>query len=137
MSGLLGYPAPVYKASNSPFDIAGIAAQIDQAASSLGVDERGSLTVQVNQDNAGAWLIVRLPGPLSPKILAQVTKPKAGPFGWSVSGRISFLTSPQAVRFCPELRGMYRLFREYRNTRIGAAVKAVAVNAGREVRLSE
>lgn len=124
----------------SPFDIKGISAAIDQAASSLRADERGSLTVKVDQDGAGAGLIVRLPsvGPFDPKVLATVTKPNAGRFGWSLSARVGFLVNqpePKPVRVAPGMRGLYGLLRHRGRGRLDAALTALALVRGHEVRL--
>jgi len=118
----------------SGFDIAGITAAIDRAASSLKPDERGSVTVQVDKDSAGAGLVVR--GPLGSQVLARVVKPYASRFEWSLSARVSFIRAPEPlpVRWLADVRGLYRVLRQW-NGRLEAAVKAVAVRTGREVRL--
>ena len=118
----------------SAFDIAAITAQIDRATSSLKEGERGSVTVQIDKDSAGAGLVVR--GPLGSQILARVVKPYAGRFEWSLSGRVSFIRKPDPlpVRWFADVRGLYRMLRKW-NGRFQAAVKAVAVRQGVEVRL--
>ena len=121
----------------SPFDIAGIAAAIDRASSSLAPDDRGSVTVQLTREGFGAGLVVR--GPFGAQALATVTKPAAGRWGWSLSGRVAFLAGvqegPKPVRIAPELRGLYRLFRAAANGRARAAAKAIAASLGLEVPL--
>lgn len=131
----------VFAPRMSPFDIAGMSAVIDRAAASLSPAERAALTVQANDSGIGAGVVVRLPLPLKPRIVAELTKPKAGRFGWSVSGRVSFLLGApalrelRAVRLAPEIRGFYRLFRLFGNGRVASAAKAVAAWFGTEVRL--
>lgn len=136
----LGFPPhnTTYSAGTiSPFDVAGITAAIDRAASSLKPEERGALTVQLDPSGFGAGLIVRAPLPLKPVILATVTKPMAGRWGWSLQGRVAFLASapPKPVRVAPVARGLYRLFRARGVSPIAAAAKALAVALGYEVRL--
>ncbi len=144
----LSFPSPWFSAgSPSPFDIAGIAAELDRAAASLSAAERGSLTIKLNQDGFGTGLVVR--GPLNTKAVATITKPRAGRWGWSVGGRIAFLAglapgseevvpklkAKVPVRVAPEVRGLYRLFRKFGHGRIVAAVRAVRVAQGVEVRI--
>jgi len=118
----------------SPFDVRSISDSINRAAESLDPSERGAMTVQLNQAGAGAGLVVRA-GPV--KILGTITKPRAGKFGWSVSGKVSFLIPgvPKPVWFMPEFRGFYRLFRERGDDWFRASWKAFDVLGGKEVRL--
>lgn len=137
-----GYtPSPPTYTAGSPgaFDIAGISAAIDRAASSLQPDERGSLTIQLDDRGVGAGLIVRGPivGPVKTRMLATVTKPRASRVAWGVAVQASFLYAeePKPVRVAPELRGLYRLFRQRGHGVITSAVRAIRVNRGFEVRL--
>lgn len=135
----------------SPFDIAGISAEIDRAAASLAPTDLGSLTVKLDRESGlGAGLVLRVPkiGQFDPRVLATITRPVAGRWGWSVAGRVAFLAAlepgsedvvpklkaQQRVRIAAEVRGMYRLLRRW-NGPIAAAVKAIAVHNGAEVRL--
>lgn len=130
----MGYQVspPVWSGSlsSSPFDISAITAQIDKAALSLKADERGSVTVQINNTGFGAGLIVRGPGRTS--VLATVTKPMAANWGWNLSGRVAFAAElpPQPVAVSPELRGLYRLFRNAGNSKLKSALKAIKVAQG-------
>jgi hypothetical protein len=119
----------------SRFDIAAITAEIDRAAASLKADERGSITVQVDKDSAGAGLVVR--GPLGTHVLARVVKPYAGRLEWSLSGRVSFIRGPAPipVRFLADVRGLYRVLRKFENGRAASLLKAFAIRGGAEVRL--
>lgn len=137
----LGFPAPTTytTGSTSPFDIAGITAEIERAAASLKPDERGSLTVKLNREGFGGGLVVR--GPFATSVLATVTKPMAGRWGWAVSGRVAFLVGdgsepPRPVRIAPEVRGLYRVFRKLGHGPITAAVRAVRAAKGLEVRIA-
>jgi len=153
VSGYLGFPQPVPAAAapvyhtgpSSPFDIAGISKAIDDATATLKAHERGALTVKVDQDGAGAGLVVRLPrvGPFDPKALFTVTKPNAGSIGWSASARIGFLVGSaggnrpagEPSRFLPNFRGLYRLLRLRGCGPVDASLKALALIGGEEVRL--
>lgn len=141
MSSPLGFPAPVtYTAGlQSPFDLPGITAAIDLAVATLKPDERGSVTVQLDQGGFGAGLVVR--GPFRTSVLAKVTRPMAGRWGWALSGRVAFLAgggaeSAKLVRVAPEVRGLYRLFRKLGHGRIVSAARAVRVAQGAEVRIA-
>jgi hypothetical protein len=133
----LSFPSPVTytTAAISPFDIPGITRQIEQAVATLKPEERASVTVKVDRVGAGGGLVVR--GPFNTSVLAVVTKPYAGRFEWSLSGRVAWLKMPDPlpVRVSPELRGLYRLFRKLGSNPVSAAVKAVRVNGGAEVRI--
>lgn len=138
MSGYLGFPSVSQPYNLGPgvssFDVRSISDSINRAAESLSDKERGALTVQLNEKGAGAGLVVRIgPG----KILGTITKPVAGKFGWSLSGRVSFLAGgpPESVRLLPGFRGAYRFFRERGAWWLVSVFKAFALVSGREVRL--
>jgi hypothetical protein len=139
--GPISFPSPATYSSGSlsPYDIKSISEAIDRAASALRQDERGMIVAQVNESGAGGGLVVRLPqlGPLKPSALATVTIPRAGRFGWSLSGKIAFLASapPKPVRLGPEIRGFYRLLRHRGSWPPAAAIKALGLWFGFEVRL--
>jgi hypothetical protein len=141
MSGLLGFPAPVsYSAGQpSPFDIAAINAEIDRKLASLRPEDTGRVTLQVKDGNFGAGLIIRVPelGKLKPFVLGEVSRPRAGRFSWALTGGVSFLKAedPKPVRVAPVLRGLYRLFRKRGSNPVVAAIKAVRLNGGAEVRI--
>jgi hypothetical protein len=142
---VLGFPEPsgsvAHFGPSSPFDVSGIAAAIDRAAASLKPEERAAVTVQLSKtEGFGAGLVVRVPlGPLDAAALATVTRPLAGAWGWSLSGRVSFLagvpTPLKPVRVAPELRGLYRLFRAAGNGKLRSAFKAAAAARGVQVTL--
>lgn len=135
----LGFPASTsYGTGVSAFDTAGIAAQIERALGTLKPEERAAVTVSLDREKAGAGLVIR--GPMNTSVLARVVKPYAGRFEWSLDARISFLKAAPdqvAVRVAPEVRGLYRLFRKLGHNRVTAAVRAVAVNRGVEVRIGK
>jgi len=146
----LGHPAPggstlaTFGRGGSPFDIAGINATIDRAVSALKPEQRVLLTVQLNETGGGAGLVVRLPLPLDSAIVATVTKPTAGRWGWSVGANVSFiagvppkpvLADLEPVRVLADLRGLFRLFRGRGHDRFAAALKAVFVSFGYAVAL--
>jgi len=148
--GFLGFPQPgppsggggtVYNLGSSPFDIKAVSDSIDRAASSLKPEERLAITLQLQKNTGfGAGLIVRGPslGRLKSEGLATVTKPVAGRWGWSLSGRVAFLKAqpaPEPVRIAPDLRGAYQLFRHRGSNPLAAAMKALALVRGDEVRL--
>ena len=133
----LGFPAPPTVTAGyglSSFDIAGITAAIDRAASTLKGDERGAVSISLDRESAGAGLILR--GPFGTQVLARVVKPRASRHEWSLSARVAFIRSPEPrpVRWLADVRGLYRVLRKW-NGRISASVKAVGIRAGLEVRL--
>ena len=137
MSNPLTFPPPVtsYTAGSSAFDIPAITRQIEAAIATLRPEERAAVTVAIDGKGAGAGLVIR--GPYSMSVLAKVTKPYAGRFEWGLSARVAFLTAapPLPVRVAPEVRGLYRVFRKLGHGPITAAVRAVRVARGIEVRI--
>lgn len=142
--GFQAGPTPSYVGTANPFDIAGISADITRAASSLKPEEHGALMVKLDKTSGfGVGGVLRLSLPGDPLFMATVTRPLAGDWGWSVSGRVSFLigsegAAPQEqkpVRIAPRIRGLYRLFRSSGNGKLKAAVKAVQASSGVEVEL--
>lgn len=131
----------VVYSGTSPYDIAGITADINRAVASLKPEERGAVTVRVDQGGAGGGLVLRGPslGRITSAVLATVTKPVASRYGWSISGRVSFLAggqTPEApARLLPKLRGAYALLRALGHSVPAALLKACAILRGREVPL--
>lgn len=122
---------------SSPFDIASLQRSIDSALATLKDGERGNFVFTVKPIGASAALIVRGPeiGPVKTSVVATFVQPKAAARDWGVSFRASFLVAPAPKPgWFAGVRGWYRLLRAY-NGRAEAALKAVMLSRGYEVRL--
>jgi len=143
-------PPPYYgpPSAASPFDVAAATAALDRARAALRPDERAALTVQVTKTSGvGAGLVAR--GPFRSELLATLTRPVGGQWGWTMGGRIAFiaalpagavfpivLEAPNRVHAAPSVGEIYALFRAAGNGRLRAAVKAARAARGLEVRLT-
>jgi hypothetical protein len=103
------------------------------------------MTVQLNRDGFGSGIVAR--GPFKSELLATLTKPTGGAWGWSVGARVAFLAGlPDEIHAivleahgrrheAPTWNDWYWLFRAHGNGRLAAGAKAIQAARGFEVRL--
>lgn len=140
-----GPPPPIYRGTATPFDVAAASAAFTRAQEALRPGEHVAMTVQLNRDGFGGGIVAR--GPFKSELLATLTRPTGGAWGWSVGARVAFLAglpdeihaivleAPTARHEAPTLHDWYWLFRAHGNGKLAASAKALQATGGFEVRL--
>ena len=129
-----------YTASTSPFDIAAIQKQIDNALATLKPEDHGNVIVSAKPTGINAALIVKGPGfwKFRTSAFAEITKPlDGGKFDWSASGRIAWLygePAPVKAKWLSRYKGWARVLAQY-NGLLVSIWKAAFLASGIDVRL--